>query len=152
MKKDAFVSFKKAPKAVVRLHLEGGKASPAPPVGPALSQHKVKNLMQFCKDFNAATQGSPAGIKFPVDIFIFDGGEVSFKVLKMTASDLIKQKAGIEKGGSKAGRDKHAGSVTHKDLVEIAEFKFSDLNTLSIEGAVKIIAGSARSMNIDIVE
>lgn len=151
-KKDSIVTFKVPPKFIVRLHLEGGKASPAPPVGPALSQRKVKNLMQFCKDFNAATQGSPAGVKLPVDVFIFENGEVSFNVLKMTVTDLIKQKAGIEKGGSRTGRDKHVGSITYKDLIEIAEFKFNDLNALSIEGAAKIVAGSARSMNVDIVE
>ncbi|QEK38367.1 uL11 family ribosomal protein [Candidatus Cytomitobacter primus] len=151
-KKDSILKLNKKPKARVRLHLEGGKASPAPPVGPALSQHKVKNLMQFCKDFNAATKDSPAGIKFPVDVFIFDNGEVAFDVLKMTVSDLIKQKAGISKGSDRAGRDKPVGSITCKDLVEIAEFKFNDLNALSIEAATKIIAGSARSMNVTVVE
>ncbi|USO00802.1 MAG: 50S ribosomal protein L11 [Alphaproteobacteria bacterium] len=151
-KRDAYFIPSKKVKARVRLHLEGGKATPAPPVAPALSQHKVKNIMNFCKDFNAATKDAPSGVKLPVDIFVFEGGELEFHVLNMAASDLIKQKAGITKGSALTGREKTVGSISIKDLFEIAEYKFNDMNAKDILGAVKILMGTAKSLNIDIVE
>lgn len=136
----------------IRLHLEVGKASPAPPVGPAFSQRKAKNMMQFCQQFNASTKDYPAGLKLPVEIYIFNDGSWEFKILKMTSSDMIKKKANIKKGSSLAGREKHVATISQADLEDIAKAKFGDLNAKNLEGAMKIIASTARSMNVAVVQ
>ncbi len=151
-KKNSAFKTKKKIRAIVRLHLEVGKASPAPPVGPALSQHKVKNIMEFCKNFNAATKDMKSGTKLPVDVFIFEDGGVDFKTLKPSVSNLIKASLGIEKGSSKTGRDKAVASISIDQIKSIAEDKFVDMNALSVEAAMNIIKGSAKSMGLAVVE
>ncbi len=151
-KKNSIFKSKKKVKAKIRLHLEVAKASPAPPVGPALSQHKVKNIMDFCKNFNAATKDRPAGTKLPVDVFVFSDGSVDFKLLKPSVSNLIKQALGIDKGSSKTGRDKPVASITEEQVRAIAEDKFVDMNAFSVEAAMNIIKGSLRSMGLAVVE
>jgi large subunit ribosomal protein L11 len=133
--------------AQIKLQLPAGKANPSPPVGPALSQHGV-NIMEFCKAFNAETQGEE-GMVIPVVITVYQ--DRSFSYIKKTppAAILLKKAAGIVKGTGTAGRET-VGSVTKKQVEEIATQKMPDLNANDLEGAVKIIAGTARSMGLEI--
>ncbi len=133
--------------AQIKLQLPAGKANPSPPVGPALSQHGV-NIMEFCKTFNAETKGQE-GMVIPVVITVYQ--DRSFSYIKKTppAAILLKKAAGIVKGTGTAGRET-VGSVTKKQDEEIASQKMPDLNANDLEGAVRIIEGTARSMGLEI--
>lgn len=134
-------------KAIVKIQINGGKANPAPPVGTALGPHGV-NLMQFCKDYNART-ANMIGQVVPVEITIFQDGSYTFILKTPPAADLLMKAAGVKGGSSVPNRDK-VGSVTRKQLQEIAEIKMKDLNARDVENAMKIVAGTARSMGITI--
>jgi len=136
-------------KAVVKLQLPAGKATPAPPVGPALGQHGV-NIMAFCKDYNART-ANMAGSIIPVEITIYTDQTFTFVLKTPPASDLLKKAAGIEKGASEPNRQK-VGQVTREQVRQIAETKMKDLNAYDLEAAIRMIEGSARSMGIEIVD
>ena len=132
----------------IKLQATGGQASPAPPVGPALGQHRI-NLMEFCKAFNAQTQDQ-AGTVVPVVITVYEDRTFTFITKTPPAAVLIKQAAGIEKGSSEPHRDKVA-RITQAQLREIAERKLTDLNANDVDQAAKIIAGTARSMGVEVV-
>ena len=134
---------------VVRLQIPAGAANPAPPVGPALGQAGV-NIMQFCKQFNAATQAQ-AGTVIPVVITVYQDRSFTFITKSPPAAELLKKAAGIKSGAKAPGAEK-VGKVTRKDLEAIAATKKEDLNARSVAAAVKIIAGTARSMGIEVVE
>lgn len=136
-------------KAIVKLQIMAGKANPAPPVGPALGQHGV-NIMGFCKEYNART-ASMAGNIIPVEITIFQDNSFTFELKTPPATDLLKKAAGIGKGSSEPHRAK-VGTVTRAAVRDIAEKKMKDLNALDLEGAMKMIEGTARSMGITVVE
>ena len=131
----------------IKLQLSGGQATPAPPVGPALGQHGL-NIMDFCKAFNARTQ-KQQGIIIPVVITVFSDRTYTFITKTPPASFLLRQAAGIDKGSSEPNRDK-VGLVTEAQVEEIATKKMPDLNAGSLDAAVLIIKGTARSMGIDI--
>jgi large subunit ribosomal protein L11 len=132
-------------KAVVKLQIPAGKANPAPPVGTALGPHQI-NIMAFCKEYNARTQ-SQMGSIVPAEITIYADQTFSFVTKTPPVSDLLKKAAGLDKGSGEPNRDK-VGNVTRNQIREIAETKMTDLNAIDIEGAMKQIEGSARSMGI----
>ena len=134
---------------IIKLQLPAGKANPAPPVGPALGQHGV-NIMEFCKGFNAKTQDKSGWI-IPVEISVYNDRSFTFILKTPPASDLLKKAAGIQ-SGAKNSKKETVGSVNKAKLKELAETKMSDLNAGSIEAAMNILAGSARSMGIKIVD
>ena len=134
-------------KAVVKIQIQGGKANPAPPVGTALGPHGI-NLMQFCKEYNARTSGQVGQI-VPVEITIFHDSSFSFILKTPPAADLLKKAAGVRSGSAVPNQDK-VGSVTQDQLREIAEVKMKDLNARDLDQAMKIIAGTARSMGITV--
>ena len=134
----------------VKLQIEAGKATPAPPVGPALGQAQV-NIMEFCKQFNAKTQAKDlAGLIIPVVITVYGDRTFSFVTKTPPASVLLKKAAGIEKGSGTPNKEKK-GKVTEKQVREIATQKMPDLNAASVETAIKSIKGTARSMGIEVV-
>jgi len=134
----------------VKLQIEAGKATPAPPVGPALGQAQV-NIMEFCKQFNAKTQGKDlAGLIVPVVITVYGDRTFSFVTKTPPAAVLLKKAAGIDKGSGTPNKEKK-GKVTEKQVREIATQKMPDLNAASIESAIKSIKGTARSMGIEVV-
>ena len=133
--------------AIVKLHCPAGKANPSPPVGPALGQHGV-NIMEFCKAFNARTQDK-AGLTIPSVITIYQDRSFTFELKSPPASDLLKKAAKIAKGSGEPNRNK-VGKVTQAQLAEIAEMKMADLNAHDIENAKQIIAGTARSMGLEV--
>jgi len=135
-------------RAVVTLQLPAGKANPAPPVGPALGQHGV-NIMEFVKDYNARTAAN-AGQIIPAQITIFEDRSFTFVLKTPPAADMLRKAAGIEKG-SNSPRLNKVGTVKVADLRKIAETKMPDLNATTIEQAMKIIEGTARSMGIEVV-
>ena len=135
-------------RAVIKLQIEAGKANPAPPVGPALGQHGV-NIMAFCKDYNERT-ASQAGTVVPVEITVYEDRSFTFVLKTPPASDLLKRAAGIEKGSSAQRREK-VGQISRDQLREIAEIKLRDLNTTSVEAAMKMVEGTACSMGIEVV-
>ena len=135
--------------AVVKLQIEGGKATPAPPVGPALGQHGV-NIMAFVKEYNERTS-SQAGTIIPVILTVYEDKSFSFETKTPPASDLLKKALGAEKGSGTPQAVK-VGTVTSAQIREIAEQKMRDLNAADIEGAMKIVEGTARSMGILIGE
>ncbi len=135
--------------AQVKLHVPAGKANPSPPVGPALGQHGV-NIMEFCKAFNAQTQGMAEGMIIPVVITVYSDRSFSFIKKTPPASILLKQAAGIAKATGDVKKAK-AGKVTRAQVEEIAKSKMPDLNATTLEAAVKIIEGTARSMGLDVV-
>ncbi|MEW6757308.1 MAG: 50S ribosomal protein L11 [Acidobacteriota bacterium] len=135
--------------AEVKLQIPAGNANPAPPVGPALGQHGV-NIMGFCKEFNAKTKGQE-GFIIPVVITVYADRSFTFITKTPPASDLLKKAAGLAKGSGEPNKNK-VGRVTRKQIEEIAKNKLPDLNTKTLESAVKTIAGSARSMGLDIVD
>lgn len=139
----------KAVKAKIKLQIPGGAATPAPPVGNNLGQHQV-NLMEFCKQFNAATS-SKKGETVPVIITVYIDKTFSFELKTAPASELIKKRINISKGSSRPNTDK-VGKITMADIEEIAKIKLPDLNANSLEQAKKIIAGSARSMGVVVIE
>jgi large subunit ribosomal protein L11 len=132
----------------IKLQVPAGKANPSPPIGPALGQRGL-NIMEFCKAFNAQTQGYEPGLKLPVVITAFADKSFTFILKSPPATVLLKKAAKIDKGSSRAHLDK-VGKVTREQLEEIAKTKMKDLNAASLEGAVKIIAGSARSMGLTV--
>ncbi len=132
----------------IKLQVPAGKANPSPPVGPALGQHGV-NIMDFCKAFNAETQGMEQGMPIPVVITVYSDRSITFITKTPPASILLKKAAGIAKGSGVPNQDK-VGKVTRAQLEEIAETKMADLNAADMEAAVRIIAGSARSMGIEV--
>ncbi len=134
-------------KTIIKLQLPAGKATPAPPVGPALGQHGA-NIMGFIKDYNART-ASQVGTIIPVHITVFEDNSFTFIVKAPPASEFLRQAAGVEKGSDDAIHNK-VGTVTRKAIKEIAEKKMVDLNAASIEAAMKIIEGTARSMGIGV--
>ena len=132
----------------IKLQVKGGQANPSPPIGPALGQHGV-NIAEFCKAFNARTQDK-TGTVIPVIITIYADRSFTFITKTPPASVLLKQSAKIAKGSSEPNRDK-VGSVTRKQVEEIAKVKMEDLNAIDLDGAVKIIEGTARSMGVTVV-
>jgi len=132
----------------IKLQVAAGKANPSPPVGPALGQHGV-NIMEFCKAFNAATQNVEPGMPVPVVITVYSDRSFTFVTKTPPAAVLLKKAAGIEKGSGTPNSAK-VGKVTRKQLEEIAKLKEPDLNSADLDAAVRIIAGSARSMGIDV--
>ena len=142
-----------APKKVatsVKLQIEAGKATPAPPVGPALGQAQV-NIMEFCKQFNARTQAKDmAGLTIPVVITVYVDRTFTFITKTPPAAVLLKKAAGLAKGSGVPNKDK-VGKVTEKQVAEIAKQKMPDLNAASVETAIKSIKGTARSMGIEVV-
>ncbi len=136
-------------KAVVKIQIQGGKANPAPPVGTALGPHGI-NLMQFCKEYNAKTSNQ-IGQVVPVEVTVFQDSSFSFILKTPPAADLLKKAAGVESGSSEPNRDK-VGTVTTKQLREIAEIKMKDLNANDMDNAIKIIAGTARSMGLTVTD
>ena len=134
-------------KAVIKLQIEAGKANPAPPVGPALGQHGI-NIMAFCKEYNERT-ASQAGSIIPVEITVFQDRSFTFITKTPPATDLLRKAVGVEKGASASGHEK-VGVLSRDKLREIAQLKAKDLNATNIEGAERIIEGTARSMGIEI--
>jgi large subunit ribosomal protein L11 len=132
----------------IKLQALGGQASPAPPVGPALGQHGI-NIMEFCKAFNAQTQAD-AGTIIPVVITVYEDRSFTFVTKTPPAAVLIKQAIGLEKGSAEPHRDK-VGTITQAQLREIAGKKLDDLNAHDVDQAAKIIAGTARSMGVEVV-
>src|SRR5271163_4705191 len=142
-----------APKKIqtlVKLQIEAGKATPAPPVGPALGQAQV-NIMEFCKQFNARTQTKEmAGLTIPVVITVYVDRSFTFITKTPPAPVLLKRAANIAKGSAEPNKNK-VGTVTSKQVEEIAKAKMPDLNCESLEAAIKTIAGTARSMGLDVI-
>ena len=137
--------------AIIKLQCPAGKANPAPPVGPALGQHGL-NIMQFCKEFNARTQQHAAeGLIIPVLITAFADRSFTFITKTPPASILLKKAAKIDKGSGEPNKNK-VGKVTKKQVREIAEQKLPDLNTTSVESAMRSVAGTARSMGLEVVD
>ncbi|MBF8299430.1 MAG: rplK [Dehalococcoidia bacterium] len=134
-------------RAIVKVQISAGQATPAPPIGPALGQHGV-NIMQFVKEYNART-ASLAGSVVPAEITIFDDRSFTFVTKSPPASDLLKKAAGVEKASAEALKQK-VGTVTKAKVKEIAELKMKDLNAVNVEGAMRIIEGTARSMGIEV--
>ncbi len=134
-------------RAIVTLQLMAGKATPAPPVGPALGQHGL-NLMAFVKEYNERTAGQ-AGSIIPAQVTVFEDRSFTFILKTPPAADLLRKAAGVERGSGKPNTET-VGTVSRKALREIAESKMRDLNAIDIEGAEKMIAGTARSMGIKI--
>jgi len=134
-------------KAVVRLQLEAGKATPAPPVGPALAGHGL-NLMAFCKDYNAKTANRPGDI-IPVDISIFTDGSFQLALRTPPAAVLLRKAAGIEKGSAVPNRTK-VGKVTKAQIKDIAEIKLKDTNAVDLDDAMRQVEGTARSMGLTV--
>jgi large subunit ribosomal protein L11 len=136
-------------RAIIKLQLEAGKATPAPPVGPALGQHGV-NIMGFVKEYNART-ANQAGTIVPVHLTVFEDRSFAFVTRTPPASDLLRKAAGVEKGSSDY-REGKVGTISRNALREIAETKLSDLNASTVNEAMAIIEGTARSMGIDVSE
>jgi large subunit ribosomal protein L11 len=140
---------KKEVVALVKLQCPGGKANPAPPVGPALGQHGV-NIMEFCKQFNERTKDQP-GVIIPVEITIYGDRTMTFVTKTPPAPYLLKEAAKIQNGSAVPQRDK-VGKVTKSQVQDIAKLKMPDLNAMDLDGAIKMIAGTARSMGIEVIE
>ncbi|MDK2951637.1 MAG: large subunit ribosomal protein [Kosmotogales bacterium] len=134
--------------AQIKLQLPAGKATPAPPVGPALGQHGV-NIMEFCKKFNAQT-ANDQGMVYPVVLTVYKDRSFTFVTKTPPASFLIKKTIGLKKGSGNPLADK-VGKITQAQLEEIAKIKMADLNARTIDAAVKIIAGTARNMGVEVV-
>jgi large subunit ribosomal protein L11 len=132
----------------IKLHIPAGKATPAPPVGPALGQHGV-NIMDFCKAFNARTSKAEAGTVTPVVITVYADRSYTFITKTPPASELIKKMAGIAKGSGTPNKDK-VGKISEKTVEEIARQKMPDLNCYDVEAAKQIVRGTARSMGVEI--
>jgi large subunit ribosomal protein L11 len=136
-------------KAIVRLQIEAGKANPAPPIGPALAGHGI-NIMQFCKEYNARTSNR-SGEVLPAEITVYTDNSFTFVLKTPPAAVLLRKAAGIPKGSAVPNKDK-VGKVTRKQVREIAELKMKDLNAIDIEGAMKQVEGTARSMGLNVVD
>jgi large subunit ribosomal protein L11 len=140
---------KKKVSGLIKLQIEAGQATPAPPVGPALGQHGV-NIMEFCKAYNAATE-SQRGNVVPVEITVYEDRSFTFLTKTPPAARLILKAAGLDKGSGVPHKEK-VGSLTRTQVREIAELKMADLNANDLDAAEKIIAGTARSMGVDVTE
>src|ERR1700741_5126753 len=139
--------MEKKVRAIVKLQIQAGKATPAPPVGPALGQHGV-NIMGFVKEYNERT-AAQAGLVIPVEITVFEDRSFAFVLKTPPASDLIKKALNVDKGSGTAGRGGGTiGTISRAKLREIAEIKMKDLNATNVEGAERIIEGTARSMGV----
>ena len=136
-------------KAIVRLQLEAGKANPAPPVGPALAGHDI-NIMAFCKEYNARTSNRPGEV-LPAEITVYTDGSFTFVLKTPPAAVLLRKAAKVAKGSGVPNKDK-VGRVTRAQVKEIAELKMKDLNAIDLEGAMKQVEGTARSMGINVVD
>ncbi len=134
-------------KAIIKLQIQAGKATPAPPVGPALGQHGI-NIMAFCKEYNERT-ASQEGFIIPAEITVYEDRSFAFTTKMPPVSDLLRRALGVEKGSGKAGTET-AGKIGKDKLQEIARTKMKDLNTTDVDKAAKIVAGTARSMGVDI--
>ena len=134
-------------RTVIKLQIPAGQANPAPPVGPALGQHGI-NIMAFCKEYNERTSDQ-AGSIIPAEITVFDDRSFTFITKTPPTTDLLKKALGVEKGANASGHEK-IGTLSRDKLREIAQLKANDLNAISIEGAERIIEGTARSMEIEI--
>jgi len=134
-------------RAVIKLQLEAGKATPAPPVGPALGQHGA-NIMAFCKEYNERT-ASQAGSIIPVEIIVYEDRSFTFSLKTPPASDLIKKAVALEKGSSSQIREK-VGTLSREQVRQIAEVKMKDLNANDIEAAMRMVEGTARSMGVEV--
>ncbi len=132
----------------IKLQVPAGQANPSPPIGPALGQHGV-NIMEFCKTFNGQTQGMEPGMPIPVEITVYQDRSFSYATKTPPASYFLKRAAGLEKAAAEAGRES-VGTVTMAEVREIAEKKMADLNANDLDGAVRMIIGSARSMGIEV--
>lgn len=139
---------KKKIEAVIKLQVAAGKANPSPPIGPALGQHGV-NIMGFCKEFNAKTQGMESGSPVPVEISVYADRSFTFEMKTPPASFLIKKAIGV-KSGSATPSQSVVGTITRDQLEDIAKIKDPDLTAASLDAAVRIIAGSARSMGVNV--
>ncbi len=135
--------------ALIKLQVPAGKANPSPPVGPALGQHGV-NIMQFCKEFNARTQGQ-GDLIIPVVITVFNDRSFTFVTKTPPAAVLLKKAASIEKGSGEPNKNK-VGKVTKKQVRDIAQLKLPDLNTTNLDSAVRTIEGAARSMGLEVID
>ena len=131
------------------MQIEAGKANPAPPIGPALAGHGI-NIMAFCKEYNARTSNRPGEV-LPAEISVYSDGSFTFVLKTQPAAVLIRKAAGIEKGSSVPNKDK-VGKITRKQVKEIAEVKMKDLNAIDLDGAMKQVEGTARSMGVTIVD
>jgi large subunit ribosomal protein L11 len=136
-------------KAIVKVQIMAGKATPAPPVGPALAQHGI-NLMQFCKEYNARTS-TKMGEIIPAEVTIFSDSSFKFKLKTPPTAHLIRKAAGIDKGSGEPHTNK-VGSITRAQLREIAEAKMPDLNTNDVEMAMRQVAGTARQMGVTVTD
>ncbi|HYB55785.1 MAG TPA: 50S ribosomal protein L11 [Alphaproteobacteria bacterium] len=134
----------------IKLQVPAGKANPSPPIGPALGQRGL-NIMEFCKSFNAATQKMEPEMPLPVIITVYSDRSFTFQIKSPPASYFLKKAAGLEKGSSTAGRDA-VGKVTMAQIREIAAKKMSDLNANDVDAASRMLAGTARSMGLEVVE
>jgi large subunit ribosomal protein L11 len=134
-------------KAMIKLQIAAGKATPAPPVGPALGQHGI-NIMGFCKEYNERTAAQVGSI-IPVEITVFEDRSFTFITKTPPTTDLLKKALGVEKGAGATGHEK-VGSLSRDKLREIAQIKAKDLNATSIEGAERIVEGTARTMGIEV--
>jgi large subunit ribosomal protein L11 len=134
-------------RAVVRIQLQAGKATPAPPVGPALGQHAI-NIMAFCKEYNEKTS-SQAGQIVPAEVTVFEDRSFTFVLKTPPASDMLRKAAGVDKG-SRAQKREKVGSISRSQLRDIATAKMRDLNAADLEAAERMIEGSARSMGIEV--
>jgi large subunit ribosomal protein L11 len=132
--------------AQIKLQVPAGKANPAPPIGPALGQHGV-NIMEFCKAFNARTANMDPDMKIPVVITVYSDRSFTFETKTPPVADLLKKAAGIQKGSSKPNREK-VGRITRAQLEEIARLKLPDLNTTSLESAIRTVEGTAKNMGL----
>ncbi len=137
----------KKPKAIIKLQIPGGKATPAPPVGPALAPHGI-NISEFCQKFNDKTK-EQLGFIIPVEVTVYGDRSYDFELKQPPASELLKKAAGIEKGSGLPNKEKVA-KISKSQLEEIAKKKMPDLNTTDIEQAMKIIEGTAKNMGIEI--
>jgi large subunit ribosomal protein L11 len=134
---------------IIRLQIPGGQANPAPPVGPALGQHGV-NIMGFCKEFNAVTKNDP-GLVIPVVITVYQDKSFTFITKSPPASVLLKKAAGIASGAKVPNKEK-VGKVTRKQVMDIVKLKMKDMNATNEESAFRMVAGTARSMGIEVAE
>lgn len=133
----------------IKLHIPAGQATPAPPVGPALGQHGV-NIMEFCKAFNAITQEKAGGLIIPVVITVYHDKSFTFVTKSPPATNLLKRAVGLATGSPEPNKQK-VGTISREDLEKIARQKMDDLNATTLEAAVRIIEGTARSMGIEVV-
>ena len=139
---------KKKVKTVIRLQIEAGKATPAPPVGTALGPHGL-NIMEFCRTYNERT-AAQAGTVIPAEITVYEDRTFTFVTKTPPAYDLLKKAAGVDRGSAKPNREK-VGTVTKAQVREIAELKMKDLNAFEVEAAMRVIEGTARSMGLTVV-